>query len=83
MDEIEKKLNELGLDKNIINGVKPVRKQGALDTVTVMLDNKLDGGLSQDLREELKKCSHAELILIVDRMFNIESEEDVRNLLSS
>ena len=83
MDEIEKKLNELGLDKNIINGVKPVRKQGALDTVTVMLDNKLDGGLSQDLREKLKKCSHAELILIVDRMFNIESEEDVRNLLSS
>ena len=67
--------------EGLVEGIEIGKKRALLESARTLLEQRLDEPISDDLEERLENSDYATLKLIVDRIFDIETEKDVKELL--
>ncbi|SDL66209.1 hypothetical protein SAMN04488692_10730 [Halarsenatibacter silvermanii] len=79
--DFEEKLAELGLDEEMDAGVLQTRRRGALDVIKLLLDRRFSEEENKKAEKLLADCSYAELLFVVDRISEIKTLDDLKQLL--
>ncbi len=79
--DFQDKLAELGLDRELDSGIVETRRKGALDSLKLLLKQRLSDNSIEEAYEILEKCSYAELLFVVDRISEIKTLDDLKKLL--
>ena len=75
------KLRREGKKEGKIEGKKEGKKEEAFEAVTTFLEKKFDNELSTKLKNELKEVSYKTLKELQLKVFDIESESDVFEIM--
>ena len=58
-----------------------LRRESIFNMVVKQIEKKLDSNISEDLKKELKEADHETLEKVGENIFQIEDEQDIRDLL--
>jgi len=62
-------------------GKEEGKKEAAFNMVVKQIEKKLDSTISEDLKKELEEADHETLERVGENIFQIEDEQDIRDLL--
>ncbi len=79
--DIINKLKKLGVKEDVISDVKQEKNTSLVNTIEILLEHRLEKDISEDLLKFLRKKDRADLLLLVDRIDNVEDENDVKDIL--
>ena len=58
-----------------------LRRESIFNMVVKLIERKLDSTISEDLKKELEEADHETLERVGENIFQIEDEQDIRDLL--